>query len=106
MLVAPSRSDLDFRSGKWSDFVSNKGKLVSSIVSSDGEYFFDLTGGKEPRLFLIRLADRLVEEIVGLNEIRTVDNPYIHTTLNVTPDNSPILTRDVGTQEVYSIALK
>ena len=106
MLVASSRSDLDFRSGKWSDFISSKGKLVSSIVSPDGEHFFYITEGKEPRLFRIRLADRLVEEIVGLNEIRTGDDPYIPTTLNVTPDNSPLLTRDVGTQEVYSIALK
>jgi len=110
-LVAASQDQskfrqFDFRSGKWSDFLSSEDKLVNWIVSPDGKYFFYSTGGKDPRVFRMRLADRAVEEIARLNDIRIVEGPYAGPKLNVTPDNSPLLTRDVGTQEVYSIALK
>jgi serine/threonine protein kinase/Tol biopolymer transport system component len=96
----------DFRSGKWSDLVASEDKFVNWIVSPDGKYFFYSTGGNDPRVFRMRLSDRSVEEIVHLNEIRVVEDNYIGPKLNVAPDNSPLLTRDVGTQEVYSIALK
>jgi serine/threonine protein kinase/Tol biopolymer transport system component len=110
-LVAASQNQnkfrqFDFRSGKWSNFITSEDKLVNWIVSSDGKYFFYSTGGKDPRVFRMRLADRSVEEIDRLNEIRTVEDPQLGVKLNVTPDDSPLLTRDVGTQEVYSIALK
>jgi len=96
----------DFRSGKWSDLITSKDKFVNWIISPDGKYFFYSTGGKDPRVFRMRLADRSVEEVARLNEIRSVEDPFIGVKLNVAPDNSPLLTRDVGTQEVYSISLK
>ena len=110
-LVAASQDQnkfrqFDLRSGKWSDFVTSKDKLVNWIVSPDGEYLFNETGGNDPRVFRVRLSDRSVEEVARLNEIRVVEDPYIGPKLNVAPDNSPLLTRDVGTQEVYSISLK
>jgi len=110
-LVASSQDQnkfrqFDLRTGKWSDFVTSADKLVDWIVSPDGKYFFYSTGGKDPRVFRLHLADRSVQEIAHLNEIRSVEDPLIGVKLNVTPDNSALLTRDVGTQEVYSIALK
>lgn len=106
-LVAASQDQnrfrhFDLRSGKWSDLITSEDKFVNWVVSPDGKYFFYSTGGKDPRVFRMRLADRSIEEISHLNQIRTVED----TKLNVTPENSPLLTRDVGTQEVYSIALK
>jgi len=110
-LVAASQDQnkfrqFDLRTGKWSDFVTSKDKVVNWIVSPDGKYFFYATGGNDPQVFRVRLADRSVEEVARLNEIRVVEDPYIGLKLNVAPDNSLLLTRDVGTQEVYSIALK
>lgn len=96
----------DFRSGKWSDLITSKDKFVNWIISPDGKYFFYSTGGKDPRVFRMHLADQSVEEVARLNEIRSVEDPFIGVKLNVAPDNSPLLTRDVGTQEVYSISLK
>ena len=110
-LVASSQDQnkfrqFDLRSGKWSDFVTTKEKLVNWITSPDGHYFFYATGGNDPQVFRVRLADRSVEEITRLNSVRVVEDPYTGPKLNVAPDNSLLLTRDVGTQEVYSIILK
>ena len=107
-LVAASQDQnkfrqFDVRSGKWSDLITSEDKFVNWIVSPDGKYFFYSTGGKDPRVFRMRLADRSVEEITHLNQMRSVEDG---SRLNVTPEDSPLLTRDVGTQEVYSIALK
>jgi hypothetical protein len=77
------------------------------MMSVDGKYFFYQTGGNEPKIFRLRLVDRAVEEVVGLKDFRAVDDPYAgDTQLNVAPDNSAVLTRDIGTEEVYAISVK
>ena len=55
----------------------------------------------------MRMADRRVEEVASLGDFRAVDDPYLgNTQLSVTQDYSVILTRDIGTQEVYALAVK
>jgi hypothetical protein len=55
----------------------------------------------------MRVNDRKVEEVASLKDFRPVQDPYSgNTQLNVAPDNSPVLTRDIGTQEVYALTVK
>ena len=110
-VIAASRDQskflqFDFRTGKWSELISSPDKVVNWIVSPDLRYFFYSTGGNDPRIFRMKIGEHSVEEVAHLNEIRGVEDPYIGPKMNVTPDNSPLLTRDVGSQEVYSIGLK
>ena len=97
----------DFRTGKWTDLITSADKFANWEMSPDGSYFFYETAGNDPKIFRMRLKDRMVEEVASLKGFRPVEDPYLgNTQLNVTPDNSPVLTRDVGTQEVYALTVK
>ena len=97
----------DLKTGKWTELLSSPQKLVNWEVSPNFDYLFYETGGNEPEIFRMKIKDRTIERVASLKEFRPVQDPYIgNTQLNVAPDNSPVLTRDIGTQEVYAIAVK
>jgi len=97
----------DIKTRKRSDLIANPNGFLNWIVSPDGKYFFYQTGGNDPKIFRMRMADRTVEEMASLKGFRAVDDPYQgNTQLNVAPDNSALLTRDIGTEEVYAISVK
>ena len=97
----------NFKNQKWSDLVSSPDKFVNWEPSPDGKYFFYQTGGSDSKIYRMRMADRRVEEVASLGDFRAVDDPYLgNTQLSVTQDYSVILTRDIGTQEVYALAVK
>ncbi len=96
----------DFKTQKWSDLVSSPDKFVNWETSPDGKYFYYSTGGTNPAVFRIRLADNTVEQVVSLKNLRLVNDPDSGPKLNVTPDNSVLVLRDIGTEEVYAISVK
>ncbi len=97
----------NFKNQKWSDLVSSPDKFVNWEPSPDGKYFFYQTGGSDSRIFRMRMEDHTVKEVASLRDFRAVDDPYEgNTQLSVTQDYSVILTRDIGTQEVYAISMK
>ncbi len=53
----------------------------------------------------MRLADRKAEAIASLKGIRRA-LLFGEIELRVAPDGSPIITRDVGTQEIYALSIK
>jgi WD40 repeat protein len=94
----------DFKTKKWTDLTSSPDKYVNWEVSPDLKYLLYQTGGNHPKIFRMRLTNRAVEEVASLNNFRGVSDPYQGTTqLGVAPDNSPLLTRDIGTEEIYAI---
>lgn len=54
----------------------------------------------------VRLADRNVETITGLKGLHRATGPSGNTEISVPPDGSPVFTRDIGTQEIYSLTVK
>jgi hypothetical protein len=54
----------------------------------------------------IRLADHKVETIASLKDLRRAGGPDWNTQISVAPDGSAIFTRDIGTEEIYALALK
>jgi hypothetical protein len=92
----------DFKTQKWSDIISGPGQFVNWEPSPDGKYFFYCTGGNDPRIFRMRLSDRSIEEIAGLKGFPILDNPA----LSVSPDDSAVITKNVGSQEVYALSVK
>ena len=95
----------DFRTQKWSDLVTSPDKFVNWETSPDGKYFYYSTGGNNPTVFRMRLADDVVEEVVSLKNVRLVNDPESGPELNVTPDNSVLVLRDIGTEEVYALSV-
>ena len=98
---------LDLKTGKKSELIANPDRFVNWEVSPDDKYLFYSIGGNNPRIFRLRLADHAVEEVANLKEFRAIDDPYVGSgQLSVNPDNDAVITRDIGTQEVYAISVK
>jgi Tol biopolymer transport system component len=67
--------------------------------SRDGKYIYFEGLESEPSIFRIRTSDRKLERVASLKEIRQTDGAWF----SVAPDDSPVVVRDVGTQEIYSL---
>jgi hypothetical protein len=94
----------DFRTQKWSELVS--GAVVNWARSPDLKYLYFTTGGSEPKAQRIRLADRKVETIASLKNLRRVVDWAEYTQISVAPDGSAVFTRDIGTQEIYALSVR
>jgi Tol biopolymer transport system component len=103
--VATEFSTFDFKTQKWSHLLS--GHFVNWAVTRDGKYLVFTTGGAEPKLQRLRLADRQVETLTSLKDLRrVVDLVEGQTQVSVAADGSAIFARDIGTQEIYALAVK
>ena len=92
----------NLKTQKWSDIISSPGQFINWETSADGKYFFYSTGGNDSKIFRMKLSDRTIEELTSLKNFASVDAPA----LSVSPDDSAVLTRNIGTQEVYALAVK
>ena len=91
---------LDLKTGKRTDLLS--ANLVNWTPSRDLKSMYVTTGGSNPMAMRVRIADGKVDKIVDLTDLRRVTTP----SMGVGPDDSLIFTRDIGTQEIYSISVK
>jgi eukaryotic-like serine/threonine-protein kinase len=100
--------DFDVKSQHWSDLVSftAPGYVVNWIHSPDNKSVYYTIGGSDPMLLNVRLADRKVETITSLKGLHRATGPAGNTEISVTPDGSPVFTRDIGTQEIYALTVK
>lgn len=96
----------DFRTQRWSDILTRPDKFVNWEMSPDGTYFYYSTGGNNPTVFRMRMTDDAIEQVVSLKNVRMVNDPYSGPKLNVTPDNSVLVLRDIGTEEVYALSIQ
>jgi|HubBroStandDraft_6_1064221.scaffolds.fasta_scaffold02869_8 Tol biopolymer transport system component/DNA-binding winged helix-turn-helix (wHTH) protein len=73
--------------------------------SADGQSVYYLRRGREPAVFRLRIADRKTEEIASLKNVRqTGFRGAIW--MGLALDDSPLLLRDIGTQEIYALDLQ
>ncbi len=106
--VANDQSKLmryNFKTQKWAGILSSPDKFVNWLTSPDGKYFYYSTGGSDPTVFRLRLTDDAVEEIAKLKNVRLVNDLGIGPKLNVAPDDSVLVLRDIGTEEVYALSV-
>jgi serine/threonine protein kinase len=93
----------DLRTKKWTDLLT--GNFDNWISSPDGKYVYFASGGAEPSIQRIRVADRHVETITSLKDFPRVMN-FGLPQLRVAPDGSPTLTRDVDPQQIYALNIR
>ena len=95
----------DFKTQKWTDLAA--GTFVNWAVSADKGYLYFTTGGAEPKAQRLRFADRKIETITSLRDLRRAEDPVEgNTQITVAPDGSPVFTRDIGTQEIYALSVR
>ncbi|HKU28475.1 MAG TPA: hypothetical protein VJQ54_23605, partial [Candidatus Sulfotelmatobacter sp.] len=111
LIVAGGEQDrlyaFDMNTHKWS--VLADGPIDNWMISPDSQYLYfvrEIPGN--PQAMRIHLADRKSEPVASLQGLRRLSDPSSQggSWLGVAPDGSILLTRDVGTQEVYALDVK
>jgi Tol biopolymer transport system component/DNA-binding winged helix-turn-helix (wHTH) protein len=89
----------DFKTNAWSELVKGWG-LVR--WSPDGLYLYYLRYGPESAVMRIQLSNRRVEDVASLKGIRQAGR-LAGLNFGLTPEGDPLVLRDGGTQEIYSL---
>jgi Tol biopolymer transport system component len=104
-LVAGSPGGLsvfDFKTQKWSPLAN--GDIDNWVPSPDGKYvYFEKSDGQGRKVFRIQLEDRRIDPVADLSGVRRVEKYGQGTWLGIAPDGSVLITRDIGTQEIYAL---
>jgi len=73
--------------------------------SWDSKYiYFDVWEG-EPSLYRVRI-DKKLEQVTSLRGIRLAVSPCGCALSGLAPDNSPLVVRDIGNQDIYALDLE
>jgi Tol biopolymer transport system component len=103
LVAMPSNSRslmlFDFSSQKWEEIA--KTSMGFPNWSKNGEYIYFLHEEDQPSVMRIRIRDRKIERVADLKNFRQTG--YWGVWLGMAPDDSPLLLRDTGTQEIYAL---
>jgi eukaryotic-like serine/threonine-protein kinase len=89
----------DVQTQRWSELAS--GSLSWLNWSHDSQYVYVLDFRGQDAVVRIRISDGKVEQVVDLRNYVTVGR--YGGWLALTPDDSPLLLHDTGSQDVYSL---
>ncbi len=89
----------DFATQKWEEI----GKITMGFPnwSKNGDYVYFLHEEDQPSVMRIRIRDRKIERVADLKNFRQTG--FYTEWLGMAPDDSPLLLRDTGTQEIYAL---
>jgi Tol biopolymer transport system component len=89
----------DFQVKKWSELAT--GSLSWLNWSHDGQYVYVLDNRGKSAVVRIRISDHKTEQVAELKNFASTGR--YGGGLSLTPDDSPLLLRDTGSQDVYSV---
>jgi len=89
----------DFSTQKWDEIA----KITCGFPnwSKNSDYVYVLHEENDPAVMRVRLRDHKVERVADLKNFRQAG--FYHDWLSLAPDDSPVLLRDTGTQEIYAL---
>jgi serine/threonine protein kinase/Tol biopolymer transport system component len=93
----------DFTNGRWTELA--RASFIDYLSwSKDAKYiYFNSTSGvSDPALFRVSIRDRRIERLYSLKDTRQVYGDY-GAWFGLDPEDSPLITRDLGTQEIYAL---
>jgi serine/threonine protein kinase/Tol biopolymer transport system component len=103
LVAMPSNSRslmlFDFALQKWEEIA----KITMGFLnwSKNGDYVYFLHEEDQPSVMRIRIRDRKIERVADLKNFRQTG--FYTLWLGMAPDDSPLLLRDTGTQEIYAL---
>jgi serine/threonine protein kinase/Tol biopolymer transport system component len=89
----------DFQTQQWTELA--QGSMGWPEWSKDGQYLQAYDGSGTGAIIRIRLSDHKTERVVDLKNFATVG--FYESWFAVAPDDSPIMLRNAGTQDVYAL---
>ncbi len=91
----------DFKNRKWAELA--RISVGYPEFSRDGDYIYFL--GTPPAgqqgIYRVHISDRKLDHVVDLKDLRVTG--YFGLWMGLAPDDSPLLLRDAGTQEIYAL---
>ena len=90
----------DFRTQTWTELA--KGELNWADWSRDGRSVYFERHGKEHAIMRVRIEDHSVEQVVSLEKVKRTGTSGGFW-FGLTPDDSPLILHDTGTQEIYAL---
>ncbi|MGH9470579.1 MAG: protein kinase domain-containing protein [Terriglobia bacterium] len=91
----------DVRSQKWS--VLAKGHVGYPCWSRDSQYVYFLRVVGNPAVERVGVRDRKVDQVVSLKAFQMAGNSTARAWLGLTPDDSPLLLKDTGGNEIVAL---
>jgi len=90
----------DFKTEKWSPLASDPVGFPAWSHDSQFVYFLSSPAASDA-LMRVRISDRKAEQVVGLQGFHPAG--YYGAWLGLTPDDTPLMLRDAGTEDVVSM---
>jgi hypothetical protein len=91
----------DFETKRWAELAqSDVGYLC--CWSTNGNFVYFKLLGRHGGIMRVHVKTRNVEQVVGLSNLKNTGFSG-GLWIGLTPDNSPLLLRDTGTQEIYAL---
>jgi Tol biopolymer transport system component len=93
----------DFMGEKWQELARLPANSAS--WSRDGKYiYFDTLSTGDPSIFRVRMSDHEVSRVLSLKGLRRAWT--FGWWAGLAPNDSPLVLRDIGTQEIYALDWK
>ncbi|OLC93128.1 MAG: hypothetical protein AUH86_17445 [Acidobacteria bacterium 13_1_40CM_4_58_4] len=99
----------DVQTLQWRQLLTGLGQLGYIAWSPDSAYvYFDnLVATKEPGFFRLRIKDAKLERIADLKDFRAFPSQWgAGSWTGLGPGETPLLVRDISTQEIYALDLQ
>ena len=73
--------------------------------SRDSQYiYFDNYPSRDIAIYRVRVGNGQVERVTSLGALRRAESAWLYSPwMGLAPDGSPLLVRDIGTQEIYAL---
>lgn len=95
----------DFATQKWTEIAKDLGPIGYMEWAKDSKsVMFDTVGVSDPGFYRLRLSDLRIEPVVRTHDIRRYYGEFGPWT-GMAPDGSPLLVRDISSEEVYLLDL-
>lgn len=93
----------DLKTQDWGELTSGS-TIGWPNWSRDGNYiYYDALVGNEAGFYRVRISDRKIEPLVSFKDLRRATVGIFGPWAGLAPDDSPLVLRDSGTQEIYSL---
>jgi len=89
----------DFHTQQWQEL--SRISMAFPVWSKNSDYIYFLHEENEPSVMRVRISDHTLERIADLKNFRQAG--YYNVWLGIAPDDSPLLLRNTGTEEIYAL---
>ena len=101
----------DFKTRKWSDWISESGDIEHPEWSRDGKYiYYNSTSTKNPTYRRVKIGQHRSEFLIDLKDLHRGGTDPAATALGpwsaLAPDGSALFGRDLSSDEIYSLEVE